>query len=163
MHPTTDILCIEITIWNISRKTADYHTYISMKIITHIVCLKKCAIVSSSNSSSPLHAWPIGPAKLKISCDYTWRHFRFFAFSHSPLQKSFSQKKFVQKRKNEKPDFLYRNCQKWTKNWRKVPKNVKKIFIFILFQSKLAQKQLYKKFWIKNWIPEIFWPFLTHL
>ena len=102
-------------------------------------------------------------ALVLLAHTYTWRHFRFFAFSHSPLQKSFSQKKFVQKRKNEKPDFLYRNCQKWTKNWRKVPKNVKKIFIFILFQSKLAQKQLYKKFWIKNWIPEIFWPFLTHL
>ena len=43
-------------------------------------------------------------------------HGGFFAFSHSHLQKSFSQKKFMQKRKNEKPGFLYRNCHKWTKN-----------------------------------------------
>ena len=47
---------------------------------------------------------------------YIWRHFRFFAFSHSHLQKSFSQKNFVQKRKNEKPGFSYQNYQKWTKN-----------------------------------------------
>ena len=49
------------------------------------------------------------------------------------LQKSFSQKL------NAKPGFLYRNCQKWTKNCRKVSKTSKN-FHFHSFSDKIGPK-----------------------
>ena len=57
--------------------------------------------------------------------------FRIFAF---PFAKIIFAKNFCAKTQKWKTRFLYQNCQKWTKNWWKVSKNVKQ-FSFSLFFS----------------------------
>ena len=68
------------------------------------------------------------------------------AFSHSHLQKSFSQKNFVQKRKNEKPGFHIKIAKNGLKIDEKCQKMSNHFHFPIFFQPKSTQKKPKRSF-----------------